>query len=34
MRNANETAVRIRAQALGGIRPIAPPDKYRREREQ
>jgi hypothetical protein len=28
-----DTAVRIRAQALGGIRPIGLPDKYRRERE-
>lgn len=29
-----DTAVRIRAQALGGIRPIALPDKYERERDQ
>jgi hypothetical protein len=28
-----DTAVRIRAQALGGIRPLALPDKYQRERE-
>jgi hypothetical protein len=26
-----DTATRIRAQALGGIRPVAPPEKYRRD---